>query len=288
MDAQVWVDGLYAGAVYALLALGLAIIFQPTRVVNFAQGEATVLGAVIGFQVIAVLNWGWWAALGIALVGGALLGLAFERMIMLPVQLSKSRFAWIIATLAVSLIFQSLYLINFSNDLLRPRPVLEGDLRIGGVDIAWQKVLIVLAALAIMVAFERFLRLSLYGRAIRAAAHDADTTVLMGVPVRRVVVLSYVLSTVITVVAGLLAAPVLFIEPASGLLFTVKGFTAAIIGGIGSPKGALVGGLVVGLLDSVVRNLVNPTAGNFVVVAALALILIAFPSGLFGKSMEGH
>jgi branched-chain amino acid transport system permease protein len=276
---EVWLDGLFAGAVYALVALGLAIVFQPTRVVNFAQGEVLVLGAVVGFVVISQRGWGWPAAVGLTLVVAALMGVALERMIMLPVRLSGSRFAWIIATLAASLIFQSLFLILFSNDLLRPRAIVGGD---------GQKWIVIGAALLIMGAFDLFLRRSVYGRAIRATAHSTDTAALMGIPVKRIVLLSFVISAVITGVAGLLAAPQLFVEPAAGLLFTVKGFTAAVIGGIGSPRGALLGGLVVGLLDAVVRNLVDPTAGNFVVVAALALILVAFPAGLFGKPLEGH
>lgn len=146
----------------------------------------------------------------------------------------------------------------------------------------------VVAGLAIIVAYDAFLTRTTYGRATRAAAYDAPTTALMGIPVQRIIVLSFVIGTVITAAAGLLAAPVLFIAPAAGLMFTIKGFVAAVIGGVGSTRGALVGGLIVGLLDSVVRVAIGGTYGDFAVFGAMALVLILFPAGLFGRPMVGH
>ncbi|MFE3454199.1 branched-chain amino acid ABC transporter permease [Nonomuraea sp. NPDC059194] len=289
MTAQVWIDGLFAGAVYALVALGLAITFQPTRVMNFAQGEALILGAAIGYQVMSLGGLGWPVALAATVVVAGLMGLLAERMIMLPVRMSGSRFAWIVATLAAALIFQSLFTLAYRDvDALRPEPLAAGGFALGDGRVGWQELITVGIALAVMAAYDLFLRRGVYGRAIRAASHDPDTAVLMGIPVQRMVVLSFVIATVITALAGLLAAPVLYIGPATGLLFTIKGFTAAVIGGIGSPRGALAGGLIVGVLDSVVRTAINATAGNLVVFGLLALILVVFPAGLFGKPMEAH
>lgn len=289
MTAQVWIDGVFAGAVYALVALGLAITFQPTRVMNFAQGEALILGAAVGYQVMSLGGFGWPLALAATVVVGGLMGLLAERMIMLPVRMSGSRFAWIVATLAAALIFQSLFTLAYRDvDALRPEPLAAGGFALGDGRVGWQELITVGIALAVMAGYDLFLRRGVYGRAIRAASHDPDTAVLMGIPVQRMVVLSFVIATVITALAGLLAAPVLYIGPATGLLFTIKGFTAAVIGGIGSPRGALAGGLIVGVLDSVVRTAINATAGNLVVFGLLALILVVFPAGLFGKPMEAH
>ncbi|WP_433213968.1 branched-chain amino acid ABC transporter permease [Microtetraspora malaysiensis] len=289
MTMQTWIDGLFAGAVYALVALGLTITFQPTRVMNFAQGEALVLGAAVGYQAISLGRLSWPVALLLAVVLGALMGVAMERMTMLPMRLSGSRFGWIVAALAVALIAQSLFTLKYGDvDALRPPPFVEGGLEVGGGRIAWQVSLTIGIALAVTAGYDAFLRRTLYGRALRAASHSPDTAVLMGVPVQRIVVLSFVISTAITALVGLLAAPVLFIAPTAGLMFTIKGFTAAVIGGVGSPRGALAGGLIVGLLDSVVRAEINATAGNLVVFGLLALILVVFPAGLFGKPMEAH
>jgi branched-chain amino acid transport system permease protein len=288
VDAAIVVEALYIGTVYALIALGFTIIFAPTHVVNFAQGEYLVLGAAGAYQFQAV--WGWHPLLMIAAVVGAavVLGLLTERMIMLPVRLSGSRFAWIIATLAAALILQATFSITYRETLFRTPPLVRGRFELFGVGITYQQAIIVVGALAIMIAYDRFLKGTTYGRAIRAAAHDPDTVQLMGVNVNIVVIVSFVLGSVITAIAGVLAAPTVFVEPAGGLLFTIKGFVAIVIGGMGSARGALAGGLIVGVLDTVVRNMVGATVGNMVVVAVLAIILVTFPSGLFGKPIRGH
>jgi branched-chain amino acid transport system permease protein len=289
VSIDVVLDGLFSGAAYALVALGLAVVFQPTRIMNFAQGEALVLGAAVSYQVVALWKFGWLVALLMVVATAIALGLIMERLIILPVRLSGSRYAWIIATLAVALVFQSLFTLAYIDvPALRPRPMIAGQVPFLGNHIDWQELLTILGAFAVMIAYDRFLRRSLYGQAIRAASHNADTAVLMGIPVQRVVTLSFVIGAVITALAGLFVAPVIFVGPASGLLFTIKGFTAAVIGGVGSPRGALLGGFLVGLLDTVVRSSISGTAGNFAVFAALAVILVAFPSGLFGKPLEAH
>ncbi len=289
MSSEVLVSGFYSGAIYALVALGLTIVFQPTRIMNFAQGEAMVLGAAVSYVVVSLLGWGWPVAIVLGIVAAVIMGLLMERMIILPVRLSGSRFAWIIATLAAALIFQSLFTLRFFDvDALRPSPMIDGSLRIGGVTIEWQQLLAIVVVLVTVAGYARFLKGSMYGRAIRATAQNEDAAVLMGIPVHRIIVLSFVIGTVITALAGILASPVIFIAPAAGLLFTIKGFIAAVIGGVGSPGGALAGGLIVGLLDNVVRAAVGGSAGNFAVFIVLAVILVFFPAGLFGKPMEAH
>lgn len=289
MNAQVWVEALYAGAVYGLVALGFTIVYAPTRVLNFAQGEFFILGAAVVYQLASLQRVAMPVAVGVALLLAVVMGVVQERMIMLPVRRSGSRFAWIIATLAAALIFQALFAIRFSGStVLRPQPLVSGSFELAGVGLDVQRALLVVTAVVVVLAYDQFLRRSLYGRAIRATAHDAETAVLMGIGVRSVVLASFVISALVCALAGLLAAPVLAIQPASGLLYTVKGFTAAVLGGLGVPRGALVGGLLVGLLDSVLRNLVSTNAGNIASLAVLAAILVVFPAGLFGKPLEGH
>lgn len=289
MSPEVLVTGVYSGAIYALVALGLTIVFQPTRIMNFAQGEAMVLGAAVSYAVVSLQGWSWPVAILIGIMAAVVMGAVMERMIMLPVKLSGSRFAWIIATLAAALIFQSLFNLKFSDvDALRPTPMIEGGITMFGVHVGGQQLLTVLVALAVVAAYAVFLRRTIYGRAIRATADKQDTAVLMGIPVQRIIVLSFIIGTVVTAIAGLLAAPVIFIAPAAGLVFTIKGFIAAVIGGVGSPGGALAGGMIVGILDNVVRALMGGSAGNFAVFAVLGVILVLFPAGLFGKPMESH
>lgn len=152
MSAQVWIDGLFAGAIYALVALALAIVFQPTRVMNFAQGEPIVLGAAISYQVVALWHWGRAStALALTLALGVVMGLLTERMIMLPVRLSGSRYAWIIATLAAAMIFQALFTLRFYDvDALRPKALVSGFLDIFGQRISWQQLLTIAVAIVVV------------------------------------------------------------------------------------------------------------------------------------------
>jgi len=130
--------------------------------------------------------------------------------------------------------------------------------------------------------------MTLIGRSIRAVAHNPDTSTILGIPAKPLIKLSFIAGTVVIAITGFLTVPVLQISPAAGLFFTIQGFTAAIIGGVGSPKGAIAGGLIIGILDSVVRSLLGGTWGLFSTFFVLAAILVLKPNGLFGKRVEGR
>jgi branched-chain amino acid transport system permease protein len=159
---------------------------------------------------------------------------------------------------------------------------------IGKAHIATQQILVILAMLAIVISYDVFLRKTIWGRSIRAIAHNPDTSTLLGVPTKKIIKFAFILGMLVVVGIGFFAAPILIIAPAAGLTFTIQGFTAAVIGGVGSPRGAVVGGLTIGILDSVVKSLLGGSLGLFSTFIALALILIVKPNGLFGKRVEGR
>lgn len=289
MSAGVLVDAITVGSVYALIALGFTIIFAPTRIVNFAQGEMFILGSAVIFTVWTMWGWPLWSAFLMLVPVMAFMGVLQERLIMVPVRRSGTKFAWIIATLALALIFQNIFVQYFIPiTSLKTQPFVSGAFTLLGVEIAWQKAFVVLGALAVMLAYDQFSRRTLYGKAIRAAAHDPDTASLMGVGVRSVVLVSFVIASLITGIAGFLTAPVFIVEPGFGLVFTVKGFGAAVIGGIGSAQGALLGGLIVGVLDAVVANQVGPSFSNMLVIGVTIALLLTFPKGILGREALEH
>ena len=288
MSLQVWIDGIFAGSVFALVALSMTIVYQPTRIMNFAQGEGFILGAALGYQFIGVWNWPLVQAFIALIAVATLMGFIMERMVMLPVQLSGSKFAWIIATLAAALIFQSIFNIRWVNVTLSYFDFFDKDIPIAGATLSMQKLLVILSVAVIYVANELFLRKTLWGRSIRAIAHNPDTSTILGIPTRPVIKLAFITGTVVIAIGGFLAAPVIIIAPAAGLFYTIQGFTAAIIGGVGSAKGAVAGGMVIGILDSVVRSWLGGTWGLFSTFLVLAAILILKPTGFFGKRVEGR
>ena len=285
---QALFDGLFAGSIYALVALALTITYQPTRIMNFAQGEAFILGAGCGFLFLGVYKWNFLVGFLVMIFLSVVMGLLQERMIILPVQLSKSRFAWIIATLAAALIFQSIFSIRFVGDTLQFNPLIDKAVELDKAIISVQMIFSILISLIIILAYDQFLRRSIHGRAMRATAHNADTAIILGIPTKRIVVGAFVASSAIGAIAGFLWAPELGVNPASGLNFTISGFIAAIIGGVGSPRGALLGGLIVGLLNSFANNIFGGIAANIAVFIALGLILVVRPAGFFGKPVGAH
>lgn len=288
MSLQIWIDGIFAGSVFAIIALSMTIVYQPTRIMNFAQGEGFVLGAALGYQFLGVWHWPLIKA-AIALVLAAIvMGFIMERMIMLPVQLSGSKFAWIIATLAAALIFQSAFNLKWVNVTFSYFDFIDKNISIAGSKLSIQKLIVILFMFLIYAANELFLKKTLWGRSIRAIAHNPDTSTILGIPTKPVIKMGFITGTVVIAAVGFLSAPVIIVAPAAGLFYTIQGFTAGIIGGVGSAKGAVVGGLTIGILDSVVRSWLGGTWGLFSTFFVLAAILILKPNGFFGKRVEGR
>lgn len=288
MSLQIWIDGLFAGSVFAIIALSMTIVYQPTRIMNFAQGEGFILGAALGYQMVGVWKWPLIQSVVVLIIAAALMGFIMERMVMLPVQLSGSKFAWIIATLAAAMIFQSAFNIKYVNVTFSYFDIIERDISIFGAKLSIQKLIVILMMIVVFIINDQFLKRTLWGRSIRAIAHNPDTSTILGIPTKPVIKLAFITGTIVIALVGFLATPVIIVAPAAGLFFTIQGFTAAIIGGVGSPKGAVVGGLIIGILDSVVRAWLGGTWGLFSTFFVLAVILILKPNGFFGKRVEGR
>lgn len=285
--AQLLLVGLTAGAIYALIALGYSVIFSTTRILNFAQGEFLMIGALFGFTLYAGLALPLIVAVAVVLVAMAVVGLISERLIMLPVQRSRSRYAWIIATLGVSIVLRNVMVIPYGRESYPfPRLVAADPILVQGVVVDPQQFVIIVTALALMVALELFLSRTFVGKAIRATAHNADVAALMGIDVRQMVKLSFVLSAMVTGMAGILVAPITTADANMGLILGIKGFVAVVLGGMGSARGAAAGGFLVGLLDGVMRGILPAGWGNIAVFAVLALVLLIRPYGLFGAPGE--
>lgn len=281
--AQLLLVGLATGAIYALIALGYSIIFSTTRILNFAQGEFLMIGALLGFSLYATLHLPLVVALAVVLAAMAVVGFVSERMIMLPVERSGSSYAWIIATLGVSIVLRNAMVIPYGRESYPfPRLVTAEPFLVGGVVFDPQQFIIVLTAVVLMVTLELFLTRTFAGKAIRATAENSSVAGLMGINVGQMVRLSFMLSAMITGVAGILVAPITTADANMGLILGIKGFVAVVLGGMGSARGAAAGGLAVGMLDSVVRGILPVGWGNIAVFAVLALVLLIRPSGLFG------
>ncbi len=281
---QAIVSGIAVGAIYALVAIGYNLIYSTTRILNLAQGEFLAIGALVSFQLEVEYKW----PLPLAVLGTVgvmiLAGLVVEKMVMIPTRLAKSSFGWIISTLAVALIIRNgltLPILPFGTEARSPKPLIDGVLNLGIVGISWQRVLILVFAVIIMVAVELFLTRTFTGKAIQATSNNTQVASLMGIPVNRIISLSFILSAVVTGLAGFLIAPITGADAYMGLDLGIKGFVAAVLGGMGSPRGAILGGFLIGLVEQIsVVIFSSANLANVVVYSVLALVLLLKPTGL--------
>jgi branched-chain amino acid transport system permease protein len=271
--------------VFALLALGFNIIFSTTRILNFAQGEFLALGALLSYSLTVDHHFPLPLVLACVVLAMVAMGLVVERLVVLPIRLSGSNYAWIIATIAVALTAENAMVVPFGRDPVRPPDLIAGNaFSLNGAPEAWQTVLIIAAAFAIVGVYEAFLAFTIYGRAFRATAHSLDVSELMGIDTGLMVKASFVVSAIITGIAGVLVAPITFADTSMGLRYTISGFVAVIVGGMGSSLGALVGGFLLGLVTAVVAVRISPGWADVIAYAVLGVVLLLRPNGIVARA----
>jgi branched-chain amino acid transport system permease protein len=294
---QTIVNGLTLGSVYALIALGYSMVYGILKLLNFAHGDVYMIGAYIGYGVLILLI----PASGpllplpliiivmllVAMVGCGLTGVAIERFAYRPLR-NAPRIAPLISALGVSIILQNLIQLMIS-----PRPLSYGSgtlipvdsgVALGDMRVHTSRLLVLGVTVILMVALTYFVRNSKLGRAMRAVAMDIDAAAMMGVNVDRVIVATFLIGSALAGVAGVLVGIVFFsIQHTMGFLAGLKGFTASVVGGIGSIPGAVVGGLLLGIAEAFASVYISVTFKDVIAFVILVIVLLIKPSGLLGR-----
>lgn len=277
------ISGLTAGGVYALVAFGFSLIYSTSRVVNFAQGQLLMIGAMTGALLHATYHVPILPTIGVVVVACGLLGFGLERVITVPMRRSGSPFTWIVATIAAAVVIENVAALAFGRDPKRMPPLWSAPpFRLGEITIERQTLAVIVISIALMVALEFFLVRTFTGKALRAAAHDPAVARLMGVDTGRLTILAFVLAAAVAGIGGILVAPITFASVAMALPLGLKGFIAMVVGGMGSARGALAGGLLLGVLEAQVRAAV-PEFGTAALFALLVVALLIRPTGLLGR-----
>lgn len=282
---QLLFAGISQGAIYALIAYGFNVTFWTVKVVNFAHGSCLMISVMVslaayrlGLPVLLAMVCG-------VLVTGVMVGL-LERVAVRPVLNRANGMGWVVSTLGAGIVLQALATLIWGTQAMAfPSFLFESTdyVALVGVKVSLQLVLIVIAALAVMLVLELLLRQTIWGKVLRAAAYDPESARLRGIPVQRVVTVSFVVSGALAGLAGVLIAPISGIDPGFGLNLMIKGFVAAVVGGLGSSLGALVGGVAVGVIELFVGGYISTAWRNGVVFLLLLLVLMAHPQGLLGR-----
>ena len=278
------ISGLVHGNVYALVAVGISLIFGVTGVVNFAQGSIVGFGAMLGWWFISVLGWPWWLALLAVAAASALIGWVINLTTVRPL-IKAPPIAALLATFAASMVLDNLSQILFRADTREyPAPLPTDNLPVGGVRLGTSDAVAFGFTLAAMVALWSWLRFGRDGLAVRATAADPDAARQMGVPVTRVQNLSFLLASCLGGVGGIFFGMYAgVISPYSASFTGTVGFIAAAVGGLGSIAGAVAGGFVIGLLESLGIYQFGGGFRDLFIFGAFLLVLLLRPHGLFGS-----
>jgi branched-chain amino acid transport system permease protein len=295
---QQLVNGLTLGSVYALIALGYTMVYGILKLLNFAHGEVYMIGAFIGYGVliglggpaapvvpVAVLILLMFLA---AMLGSGLLGVTIERFAYRPLR-NSPRIAPLISAIGVSFFLQATALLLFTAkfrsydtpELISPSTGIDaGPLRISLV-----RILVIVSAFLLMIALTLFVARTKLGKAMRATAFDREAAAMMGIDVDRVIVTTFLIGSALAGAAGVMVGLVYSrIYHFMGFIAGLKGFTAAVIGGIGSIPGAMLGGLLIGMVESFTAAYISSTFQNLIVFAILIVVMLVRPTGLLGKA----
>jgi branched-chain amino acid transport system permease protein len=286
---QLVVSGIALGMIYAVIAFGYQLTFATSGTLNFGQGEALMLGALVGLSLVGTIHGGpyigYWLMIPIVVVFGALQGMFVEWIAVRPALRIKSEFGWIMSTIALAIIFKNVAENIWGKDVLPfPSPLSSEPFTVLGANVQPMQVAVVLGALAIMVAVEIFNRKSIYGKAVVATANDRDAAGLMGINTRMVITFSYALSSATAAFAGALIAPLTLTSATMGASLGLKAFAVAIIGGLTSGMGAIVGGIILGIAETATGFYLSTGYKEVPGLVLLLLVLAVKPSGLFGKA----
>lgn len=284
--AQQIVSGLATGSIFASVALALVLIYRAMGIINFAQGEMAMFTTYIAWQLVAI-GLPIWAAFAITIVVAFVGGVALERIVIRPVERAPE-LTMVIVTLGLFITFNGLagwfwgYIVKSF-----PTPFPTSPIQIGGIDFSSQDVGIIVVSFITLGLITLFFQKTKLGLAMRAAALYPEQSRVLGIRVGWMLALGWGLAAVVGAVAGIMVAPVVFLDPNMMQSVIVYAFASAVLGGIDSPIGAVVGGLLLGVVLNLLGTYVEAVGNELRLAAALAIIVVVLmvrPSGLFGRA----
>jgi branched-chain amino acid transport system permease protein len=276
-------SGLTVGAIYALVAVGFTLIYSSSDVINFAQGEFVMIGGM-GTYILAAAGVPLPIAALLAIVIAVAVGLLLHRLAIEPAR-DASAVTLIIITIGASILLRGVVGVAFDKNFHSLPPFLGAEpWLIGGAAILPQSLIVLTGAGVIVLLLWLFMTRTLYGKATLATAANSMAARLVGIDTSRVVMLSFAVSAAIGAVGGILVTPIVLTSYDVGTLLALKGFAAAMLGGIGSPVGAIAGGLLVGLLEAFGAGYLSSSYKDAIAFLVILAVLFAMPQGLFGRN----
>jgi len=276
-----FISGISLGSVYAIIALGYTMVYGIAKMLNFAHGDVIMVGGYISLLAMTSLGLPTWAAILLAMVVCTILGVIIEGLAYKPLRSAPS-LAVLITAIGVSYFLQNAALLVWGANPKAYTPIIKGS--VPHLNISYTSLLTICVCIVIMIALTLFTNKSKMGKAMRACSEDKPAAQLMGINVNRTISLTFAIGSALAAIAGVLLcsfSPVL--APTTGSMPGIKAFTAAVFGGIGSIPGAFLGGIFIGIIESLAKAYISTQLANSVVFAVLIIVLLVRPAGLLGK-----
>ncbi len=284
---QTLISGLSLGSIYALIALGYTMVYGIAKMLNFAHGDIIMIGAYAGIIAVGQMNLPSLAAVLLSILICALLGVLIEFLAYKPLRQAPP-LSVLITAIGVSYFLQNLALILFgSQQKAYPTLAVMSHYTIGGVTVDGISILTLLVTAVIMVVLTFFINKTRLGKAMRAVSEDKAAASLMGISVNGTITLTFAIGSALAAVASIFyGMSYVYIKPTTGAMPGIKAFTAAVFGGIGSVPGAMLGGILLGVIEQLSKTYISTLWSDAIVFGVLVLVLVVKPTGLLGKTMN--
>ena len=279
------ITGISLGSIYAIIALGYTMVYGIAKMLNFAHGDVIMVGGYISFCAVSYLGLPGWIGVVLAVLVCTVLGVVIERLAYKPLRAAPS-LAVLITAIGVSYFLQNSALLIWGAASISYPPLISGSLPLfgGKLSIPYVSLLTVAVCLVIMAALTTFINQSKMGKAMRACSEDKGAAQLMGINVNATISTTFAIGSALAAIAGvLLCSSYSILSPTTGSMPGIKAFTAAVFGGIGSIPGAFLGGLLLGIIESLAKAYISTNLANSIVFAVLIVVLLVRPAGLLGK-----
>ena len=277
------ISGVSLGSVYAIIALGYTMVYGIAKMLNFAHGDVIMVGGYVSMLAMSSLGLPWWLGVLLAMVVCTVLGVVIEGLAYKPLRSAPS-LAVLITAIGVSYFLQNAAQLLWGASPKSYTPIVSGSLNLGGLTISYISLMTIGMCIIIMVGLTAFTGKSKMGKAMRACSEDKGAAQLMGINVNMTISVTFAIGSALAAVAGVLLCSFnTSLMPTTGSMPGIKAFTAAVFGGIGSIPGAFLGGILLGIIESLAKAYISTQLANSIVFAVLIIMLLVRPAGLLGR-----
>ena len=278
-------NGIHVGSIYALVALGYSMVYGIVKLINFAHGDIIMVGAYVSWLVISSLNMPIWLAIIAVVLFCMLLGVTIEKVAYKPLR-GSARISLLITAIGVSLLLENVAQLIFSSTPKTYPNFLTGGITFGDRQISTTTIVTIVVSIVLMVALTFLVTKTKMGKAMRAVSEDTDAARLMGINVDNTISFTFAVGSALAAVAAILyCCSYPQVSPTMGSVLGLKAFVAAVLGGIGSIPGAVIGGFTIGIAESLTKGFISSSLADAIVFGILIITLLIKPTGIVGKNV---